>query len=161
MRPVRQGRPRATTGVPGWLPGKLGWLEHCPSLRNLHLPLAPPHPLLRTTARFSVFNKVLRKLSFRSPLPTGFTPTSLTWTTDEDDSFQRTTVEQPTVMSCVRKEAQLRFREGRLCPARCWRARCSRASPEQWALENGSRVFQRKSTQFVPKKSPSANQVPG
>lgn len=110
VQPVRRGRPRAATGAPGWLPGKLGWLEHYSSLRNLHLPLAPPHPLLRTTARFSVFDKVLRKVSFRSPLPTGFTPTSLTWTTDEDDSFQRTTVERPTVTSCGRKEARLRFR---------------------------------------------------
>lgn len=110
VQPVRRGRPRAATGAPGWLPGKLGWLEHYSSLRNLHLPLTPPHPLLRTTARFSVFDKVLRKVSFRSPLPTGFTPTSLTWTTDEDDSFQRTTVERPTGTSCGRKEARLRFR---------------------------------------------------
>ena len=55
-----QGSTRATTGHLGGSQGSRAGLSTTPH-SNLHLPLAPQDPLLRTTARFSVFDKVLRK----------------------------------------------------------------------------------------------------
>lgn len=131
VQPTQQRSTRAIARAPGRSQASWAGLSTAPH-SNLHLPLAPQDPVLRTMARFSAFDQVLGKLSFRSPFPTSFTPTALTWghsvaTTGEDDSFQSTTRARPTLTFCVRRGTRaLQGEERRLCPARCR----ARAAPE-------------------------------
>lgn len=136
VQPTQQGSTRAIARAPGRSQASWAGLSTAPH-SNLHLPLAPQDPVLRTMARFSAFDQVLGKLSFRSPFPTSFTPTALTWghsvaTTGEDDSFQSTTRAWPhPYVLCEKRHKGASGRGEEALSRQVPSTRCSRAPPER------------------------------